>query len=340
MTELSAQFAAPYPWQQSEWQRILQQHAGQLAHALMLAGPKGLGKFQFAKSLAHYVLCLSPQSALPCGNCRCCALTKAETHPDLHWVLPDEPGKAIKVDQIRQLTEFVGKTSQQNGMKVAVISPAEAMNLNAANALLKCLEEPAGATLLLLVSHTPSAVMATIRSRCQLLNFPVPNTEQTIPWLQPLIGNEDASTLLSFTRGAPLSALGLVDGDALEQRKNILNDLIALAERRSSVLDVAKRWMDYDPLAVLEWILIWLHKATSGQFSGENIAKSVELDGVFQHLHGPFVFRYFDKVIQFKRQLLSGANPNKQLLLEELLMDWSALTNAGKMSARPVKVSI
>ncbi len=322
--QAESHLALPYPWQQSEWQRVLQLQAQQkLPHALMLGGQKGLGKAHFAAAVAHYLLCLAPQSGLACENCRNCRLNQAQTHPDIHWVSPEETGKAIKVDQIRHLAEFVSKTSQQGGLKVAVIAPAEAMNVNAANALLKSLEEPSGDTLLLLVSHAPSAVLATIRSRCQQLNFAVPDRQQTLPWLKKLVGNADADALLDFAGNAPLVALALLEGDALEQRSTMLNDLQALAEGRDSALGVARRWMAFEPITVVEWVLIWLYSGARVWVTG---AANVELGAVFQHLHIPLVYRYIDKVMQLKRQLLSRANPNKQLLLEELLMDWSALT--------------
>src|SRR5690606_26968585 len=152
---------------QGDWQQICaQQAANKLPHALMLAGPKGIGKRHLAEALAHLLLCLAPVEGTPCGKCRSCQLNHAQPHPDFLMLAPEEGSKAIKVDQVRGLIESLGKTAQQGGYKVLVLEPAEAMNINSANALLKSLEEPANNTLLILVSHTPSAVLPTIRSRC------------------------------------------------------------------------------------------------------------------------------------------------------------------------------
>lgn len=326
--------AIPYPWQQPEWSRLLDQSAAsKLPHALMFTGQEGIGKHHLALSLAHYVLCLSPQSQLPCGNCRGCDLNRASTHPDFMIVEPEDVGKAIKIDQVRALSEFVGKTSQQGGYKVAIIDPAEAMNTNAANALLKSLEEPAGNTLLILISHVTSGVMATIRSRCQLRLLSAPHGEQGLQWLQPLIGDGDAGELLALANGAPLSALALASGDALENRANLIKGLDSIVSGMASPLDVAKQWMNQEPRDVLEWVLKWVHGLACCHAGGDS---RTMLSPVMQEFAGtvsaPLLYRFADKVVEVKRQLHSGANPNKQLLLEELLMDWSALARQAKRS--------
>jgi len=342
MTESSAvEFPAiPYPWQQGEWQHLQEQHsAKKLPHALIFAGQRGIGKRHLVQALGQFLLCLTPRSGLPCGECRGCELNRAETHPDIHLLEPEEAGKAIKVDQVRAITDFVSKTSQQGGYKVVIIDPAEAMNINASNALLKSLEEPSGDTVLLLVSHVPSAVMATIRSRCQLLSLAAPLRRQALPWLENLVsGNADAEALLDFANGAPLDALAMLQGDALEQRAALLRDIEAVSLGQLSPLEAAGKWMAYAPSEVLEWLLKWLHGlsrflGTGHQVRGRDIPASLEnlLAGIQQ----PHLYRYVDKVMSAKRQLQSGANPNKQLLLEELLMDWSALTRLAAGSGQP-----
>ena len=322
--------AVPYPWQQSEWQRLVEQHlAGKLPHALMFAGQRGIGKRHLALALGQYLLCQNPRGQLPCGTCKACELNRAETHPDIHLLEAEDKGKAIKVDQVRSLAEFVTKTSQQGGYKFAIIDPAEAMNVNAANALLKSLEEPSGDTVMVLLSHMPSSVMATIRSRCQLVSLPTPLRQQSLPWLEQLAGGgADADSLLDFANGAPLDALSMSEGDALEQRESLLKDFENLSIGQLSALEVANRWMAFAPIEVVEWLLRWLYGlARFLTTQQEGIAGDIPptLSGFITAIQPQLLYRYIDKVTTAKRQLLSGANPNKQLLLEELLMDWSAL---------------
>jgi len=321
----------PYPWQLGEWQQLAQLIAHKkLPHALMLAGPKGVGKRHFAEALAQLLLCQNPREGGACGQCRGCELNKAATHPDLLWLEPEEQGKAIKVDQVRELTESLSKTAQQSGYKVVVLEPAEAMNTNAANALLKSLEEPAANTLLLLVSHSPSAVLPTIRSRCQLRALPMPRQEQVLRWLSPLLVGRDiaAESLLAAARGAPLIALGLLEGDALEQREQQLQQLTRLSLGQVSAIELAASWHNGDALALMEWLLGLMHQLACWLASGDQSQVAnwpVELRERLTQVSPSLLHRYVEKLLHSKKLLLSGANPNKQLLWEELLLDWGVV---------------
>lgn len=324
----------PYPWQLDEWQHLVQQIASRkLPHALMIAGPRGIGKRHLADALAQLLLCQAPIEGTACGRCRGCELNKSQTHPDLLWLEPEEQGKAIKVDQVRELTEYLGKTAQQGGYKVVVIEPAEAMNGNAANALLKSLEEPAPNTLLILVTHAAASVLPTIRSRCQVRKMPMPRREQVIHWLSPLVvgSNTAPEALLVAARGAPLVALALLQGDALEQREQRLQQFVRLTLGQTSAIEVAASWQTGDVPAIVDWLLALLHSLARwrvGATDPQIAMAPVEWQDRLQSLHVPLLHRYIEKVLLSKRQLLSGANPNKQLLLEELLLDWGALLRA------------
>lgn len=324
----------PYPWQLNDWQQLVQQIAAQkLPHAMMIAGPKGIGKRHLADALAQLLLCTSPIEGTACGRCRGCELNRSQTHPDLLWLEPEEEGKAIKVDQVRELTESLGKTAQQGGYKVVVIEPAESMNGNAANALLKSLEEPAANTLLILVSHTPGSVLPTIRSRCQMRKMPMPRSEQVLHWLSPLMvgSNSTPEALLVAARGAPLTALKLLQGDALEQREQTLQQFVRLTLGQVSAIEVAASWQGGDVAGLVEWLLGLVHSLARWR-AGANDAQiemtPAEWRERLSHLNVALLHRYIEKILLSKRQLLSGANPNKQLLLEELLLDWGALVRA------------
>lgn len=324
----------PYPWQLAEWQQLVQLIAGKkLPHAMMFAGPRGIGKRHLADALAQLLLCDAPVEGTACGRCRGCELNKAQTHPDLLWLEPEEVGKAIKVDQVRELTESLGKTAQQGGYKVVIIEPAEAMNGNAANALLKSLEEPAANTLLVLVAHSPSSVLPTIRSRCQMRKLAMPRSEQVIRWLSPLLvgSNTTPEILLAAARGAPLTAVALLQGDALEQRDQTMQLFTRLSLGQISAIEVAAQWHGGDVLGLLEWLLGLLHSLARWKVGADDpqIQQApTELRERLSHVNLPLLHRYVEKLMLSKKQLQSGANPNKQLLLEELLLDWGALLRA------------
>lgn len=323
--------ALPYPWQQTIWQNFYQQLLNnRLPHALMLAGPVGLGKRHLARVLAQYVLCQSPRSESACGRCKACELNKAGSHPDYLQVAPLEPGKAIRVDDIRHLAEVQSKTAQQAGYKVVVLEPAEAMNTNAANALLKTLEEPAENTLLLLVSDSPSSVLPTIRSRCQMASMAIPPLEQSLHWLTPLVSGTgyNVKELLEQARGAPLAARNLMQGETLELQQSWVEGLARLTSGQADVVQLAGEWHKGDVADQLNWLIAWLHDLARWQL-GISVPHLEKLDAQFlgrlRIVSPTLLHRYQEKLLASRQRLASGANPNKQLLLEELLLDWGVL---------------
>ena len=178
---------------------------GRLPHALLISGQEGIGKRVLAIQLAHSLLCEQPGAdGQPCGQCAACGWLQAGTHPDLLWLLPEEAGKAIKVDQVRALTSELCMTSHAGRYKVAIIQPADAMNRNAANSLLKTLEEPTDNTLVVLLTALPGRLPATIRSRCQQLQVAVPDALSARQWLQDT-GMEPGQAIgyLKLAHGAP-----------------------------------------------------------------------------------------------------------------------------------------
>ncbi len=234
------------PWQVDLWRQLAGR--AQHAHAYLLHGPAGIGKRLLAEQLMALLLCQRPVEARACGECKACQLLAAQTHPD-HYVLePEEVDKAIRVDQVRDLVGFVTQTAQLGGRKVILLEPAEAMNLNAANALLKSLEEPSGDTVLLLISHQPSRLLPTIKSRCVQQACPLPGRQQSLDWLAarlPELGPELREQLLTLAAGSPLAALKLHEQKVLQYlaQKSSQQKVIALQdwllEHRQKVLGKA-----------------------------------------------------------------------------------------------------
>jgi DNA polymerase-3 subunit delta' len=245
-------------WHESAWNQVLGARAGgRLPHALLLHGLKGLGKERFARQLAALCLCeRAPAGPLPCGACRGCRLVQAGTHPDLYLIEPLEGKVALSIDQIRELIGDLTLQPHMASLKVALIRPAEAMTPSAANALLKTLEEPAGATLLLLVTARPSALPPTVRSRCQAVRFRAPSPARAQAWLEQQEAGEKAwADLLELAGGAPLVALALARSGAGEQVAELERDLQGIAEAQADPLAVATTWAGED--RELWWS--WLH---------------------------------------------------------------------------------
>lgn len=245
------------PWQQRIYdQASAALDAGRLGHALLFAGPAQLGKRAVAQRLARRLLCQQRLAdGEPCGHCRGCHLLEAGTHPDYQFIsfIPNKEGTRLRteivIEQIRELSERLALTPQYGGAQIAIIDPAEAINHAASNALLKTLEEPVPGRYLWLVSAHPSRLSATIRSRCQKLEFRLPSAEDAFAWLR-LRGHADAAAreALEAARGHPGLAHEWLQGSGLALRREVAADLAKLARGDTTVADTAQRWVGDDSL--------------------------------------------------------------------------------------------
>lgn len=204
--------SAAYPWHADLWGRLhALRGAGRLPHALLFAGPAGIGKRAFARRLSQMLVCTAGTERAPCGECAACRQYEAGTHPDCTALSPPEPGKSIPVEAVR---DFIGRLSLAGrGAKVALVDTAESMTSSAANSLLKTLEEPPGDAVLLLVSDRSGQLPATVRSRCQRFVFALPASDVARQWLAEQ-GVESPEHWLARAADAPLTALALASGEA------------------------------------------------------------------------------------------------------------------------------
>jgi DNA polymerase-3 subunit delta' len=270
------------PWQQQAYARAAQAiDEGRLAHGLLICGPARLGKRAVAEALAQRLLCEArAPGAEPCGQCRGCRLYQSrsqrdpvETRPDgslAHpWGRPGHPDAVlvghvfndkasppkmrseIVIDQIRELSQGLSLTPQYGAAQVVLVDPADAVNHAACNALLKTLEEPQPGRYLWLISAHPARLPATIRSRCQRLEFRLPAQAEALQWLQaqghaPKIATE----ALQAARGHPGLADAWLREGGMALRREVADDLQQLAGGRAGSVAVAKRWSSGDDTAL------------------------------------------------------------------------------------------
>ncbi len=250
----------PYPWLQDLWVQLQTlRKSGQLPHAIMFAGAEGLGKFELAQTFAWSLLCKSPSDeGKPCGQCSGCNLMLAGNHPDYRVIEPEEKGKTIKIDAIREFIEQEGITAHAGGHKPVLIRPADAMNQAAANSLLKTLEEPVSGTIMILISANPSRLPATIRSRCRMITIPVPAAEIATAWLESVIPDTNTEALLQSVAGAPLKAVRMASQDRQELFQETLGDFLDVVSLKKDPVGTAGNWMKHDIKEILRWMCGWV----------------------------------------------------------------------------------
>jgi DNA polymerase-3 subunit delta' len=304
------QVSAPLPWQAPDWQHLNKQlAAGQLPHALLLAGGQYTGKSRLAMALARLLLCHSPSGGLNCGHCHACELSASGGHGDFRWLEPEDKSRVIKIDQVRSVVEFTNKTASFGQRKVVVLAPADSMNVNAANALLKSLEEPAADTYMLLVCHRLHNLPATVRSRCQLLKLAVPDSEQCLEWLDKVTRSRELSAkLLSLADGRPLLAEQLYQGDAADDLARLRLGLQGLLQGGVSVPEAASLLHEAGTEDFLAQLAAEVNRLLR-DFSGEQLKSR----------RGRGAFALLDEIMGLQRAVSAGANPNRQLLVEALL---------------------
>lgn len=319
----------PLPWQRQAWQRLnAWLEAGRLPHALMLYDPTGDRNEIFATAFAARLLCRQPQNGRACGNCPSCRQFMAGAHPDYHPVTISEDKTGILVEQIRELARALALTSQYGQGKVALLHPADAMNVNAANSLLKTLEEPTPRTWLLLVTAQPARLPATIRSRCQRLSLQTRDTAPALEWLNARQPRPDWPVLLAIAGGAPLMALEFSETPLMQRRMDFFRLLLDLRAGRCNPLACAAD-LGREPLAlVLRLLQLWAADLIILESTHADVrAPVVNTDAVAllqtgrQGLNLRQLHVYLDHIGQLLR--LVGTPVNTQWMLEQLLMDWA-----------------
>jgi DNA polymerase-3 subunit delta' len=315
------------PWQQALWERMAQAIAqDRLGHALLLSGLRGTGKRAFARGLAAALWCEAPAAnRLPCGGCNNCRQVLSEAHPGLSLLRAEEGKRDIAIDAVRALCERLVMTSHDGRAKVAIIDPADALNRNGVNALLKTIEEPPPRSHLLLISERPLALPPTLRSRCQQLRFAIPERGQALAWLrQNAADASGAEAALDAAHGAPVLALQLLQDKRLELQQGWRATLLDLAAGRSEPLKAAAAVGEEQAGAFLQWLYGWLLALLRASLAPQ----PGELAALAATLPRSALDRYIAEVQENLRRLESNAKA--QLVLEAVLIRWRGLVALGQ----------
>lgn len=317
-------------------------------HALLLTGQRGIGKFELATRFAATLLCEQPlQNGKACGHCSACNWFALGNHPDFRLVQPEifsdqtelegsgtskkKPSQQIKIEQIRELDDFLHVGTHRQGKRVILINPADAMNNATANSLLKSLEEPMPQTVFLLVSSEPAKLLPTIRSRCQVVTINTPVSDVALMWLQQK-GVADAARWLGLCGGAPYFAAAVCSGE----EKNLVESLVGYLSQGAQIdvlaaAGVLERLIKADKTSAplkrcVEWLQKWVFDLVLVG-NGLPVRFFCENEATFRKLastcHTLDAINFYRKALQYREVCEQPVNP--RLFLEEVLLSYRAI---------------
>lgn len=257
-----------YPWLKKSFENICKR-ADQytLHHGLLIKGLAGIGKGDFANSLAGYLLCQTPLDGKRCMHCQGCKLFEASSHPDFHQI---ESDKQIGVDSIREAIAKLLSTAQLSGNKVLIIHAAHTMTESAANALLKTLEEPTKHTYLILLCDKTEGVLPTILSRCEKIMLHPPETDDCIQWLAEQGVSGLSEQYVRLYANAPLTLLEAAKDESGLNFGAFVQNLIQLQKSQLSASELAQKWVDNG-----EKVVTWVQFVLASQLKKDPFNESL-----------------------------------------------------------------
>jgi DNA polymerase III subunit delta' len=319
-----------FPSQQRNWDSLYNYiKQKRLPQALLITGTSGLGKHSLANRFAYALLCANPQDdGECCGVCNSCVLIKADTHPDLSQIKPDEDKKSISINQIRQIVTDTYLKPQFDTHRVIIINPADVMTGQAANAFLKCLEEPTERTIFILITDKPNKLPATIISRCQKLSITFPEKPVLYDWLKAQGIKDNQETLVNLLKGSIVKPQQLTNHDLLKQRTDCFNDWLAIAKQTNHPAIISEKWQKLPETELINWLISWavdLVKCTCRinreQLCNQDLIKP--LQELSQQLDLRHLYKWYDLLISSRQRL--GTQINFQIMIEEILVQWQQI---------------
>jgi DNA polymerase-3 subunit delta' len=253
----------------------------------------------------------------------------SDTHPDLIYLKPDEDKNTISINQIRQIVTNAYLKPQFENFRAVIIDPADAMTPSAANAFLKCLEEPTERTIFILITDKPNKLPATIISRCQRLTLTLPERIIMADWLKGQGIHENQETLLNLAQSSILTTEQITNSILLKLRTDCFNDWMAIAKYSNHPAIISEKWHKLPETVLINWLISWVMDLTKccmginrAQLCNQDMAKATQ--ELAQRLNLKSLYGLYDQLLNSRRQL--GTAINFQMVIEEILVQWQKIS--------------
>ena len=331
-----------FDWLEPAWE-AWNKLSERLPHAVLVHAPEGCGAFEFAQGVAASLLCENRGThRKACGACMACHWFGQGNHPDFRLVAPEsltenpqseedesprkeKRSEQVRIEQVRELADLLSVGTHRGGNRVILIYPADAMNLNTQNALLKGLEEPPPSTFFLLVTSHTDRLLATVRSRCMRFALPAPDPERVFRWLKEQ-GVESPGAALASAGGSPLGALKAAESEV--DRRRFLDDL---KELRFDPIRLAESIQRIAVADAVDWLQRWscdLLLSKSGGAIRYFPERGPVIVGISARCRAEDICTYLRYLAQARALVRHPLNP--RLFVEDLLLRYRRLTEGAE----------
>lgn len=311
-----------YPWQADLWQKLKgnleRQH---IPGAMLIQAKIGLGPEALVERYVAGLMCQNDASE-PCGFCHACSLIASDSHPDVHFVKPEKDKKNLSVEQIRQANKWALESSQFGGYRLIILPQAERMNVSAANALLKTLEEPPSNCVFILTTEHAQRLLPTIRSRCEVWHLSAPSQAQSVDWVSAQLGKRISLRIAYLCQSEPLAIKSFVEQGREKELDTLLSAFLsAVTNRNADVTAFMNVFLKSDvpfdeQLSWLWLVLASAQKQSLGLDQGEMIPEAAQLASFYSYQS---LFKQSESLGELKKQLSESSGLNAELLVTNWL---------------------
>ena len=300
-----------------------------LHHAFLIGGKEGVGKKHFSLLLSQLILCKEKNNFMPCNACQSCKLFISSNHPDFYTIKMEEGKKKISINQIKELQTNFYESSFLNGNKIFLIEYAEFLSRDAADSLLKILEEPPKNTYFIITSHRAKQLSATIQSRCSEVFISNPSTKEIEDWLnKENTSNGDLELALNLASGRPLKIKELLDDNILDSRNGFISEISQLIKQGKNITSLSEEWPK-NPKALilkLEWMSNLMMDAIRYQMTDDQKEVQTDTSAISMYLGKKIEFNILFELLTETNTLWSlftdGTNLKADYQLQSLFINW------------------